>query len=200
MFHRRNAGVYRERTLDRLRLSGLVPACLVLLLGLVGGCAWQHRGVYHLSDTNLPESLRELIRQQPEAFAGSMTFIVLVDRSACPVTLVETPYWKDWQRRSKGAGWGFVMVTSRADSADLALAAALDSVSAPVLVMPGCKDYLHELDLPKGYLPMKLIVTPAGEVEHIWTAVTDQAGCRTITAQIDSVISGHASKDVPNGR
>jgi len=191
----------QDKTLsDFARLiGGILPIafCLIILLGLICGCVWQHREIYRLSDSNLSEAVKELVRQQPEEFAGPMTFMVIVDRSVCRITLVETPYWKDWQRRSQEAGWGFVMATSRTDSADLVITSSLDSVSAPVLVMPGSEEYVLDPGLPKGSMPMKLIVSPTGDIEHIWPPVKDTAACRIMTEQIDSVISNYASEDLP---
>ena len=132
-------------------------------------------------------SVAELAQLHPEHFANPYTFVILVDSSPCGKFLQETPYWRDWQRSALGAGWGFLFATSQADSAGLVWAAKLDSVDAPVLVLPGCRDYLQELKLPRGTVPLKLLLDSTMNVRHLWNSATDTASCRIMTEQIDSV-------------
>lgn len=92
------------------------------------------------------------------------TFVILVDGSACGKALQESTYWREWRRTAETAGWEFVFATSQSDSAGLIWAARLDSVDAPVLVIPGCDNYVLELGLPRGVLPLKCLLDSAGSI------------------------------------
>jgi len=158
-----------------------VLACLAV------ACGGLPAGTYRLSDTNIMTGVSELVRLHPEEFSNPFTLLILVDGSGCGKTLQETPYWRDWQRSARKAGWGFVFGTSRADSAGLVWAAGLDSVEAPVLVLPGCEDSLQELGLPRGASPLKLLIDSTTFLHRLWNPVGDTAACRIMTEQIDSV-------------
>ena len=180
----RTAGVPRS-------WSAMLSVALLFLLSSLAACYGGHMFTYRLSDTGMQEALRALARNNPGEFANEHTFLIVVDGSACTKTLQETPHWKDWQRWSLDAGWGFALATSRADSADLVFTAALDSVTAPVLVFPGCEDYIRELRVPVGVLPMKMALDRSGEIEHFWNPVGDSVSLRLLSHKIDSVISSY---------
>ena len=107
----------------------------------------------------------------PEYFTNSPVLFVLVDTSPCGKALGETVWWKEWQQAATAAGIDFVFVTSESDSADVAVAARLDGVTAPVLVLPSCKQRFTELGIPLGMLPMKILVDQGGEFLDLWLPI-----------------------------
>ena len=107
----------------------------------------------------------------PEYLADSPALFVIVDTSPCGKALGETVRWKEWQRAATAAGINFVFVTSKSDSADVAVAAKLDSVTAPVLVMPSCKHRFTELGIPQGILPLKILMDQGGEFVDLWLPI-----------------------------
>ncbi len=144
---------------------------------------------YRLSDTRVEPALREMISHHPDSFGDRYSLIVLVDASPCPVALQETVCWSDWRDHAYQLGIGFVYVTSRADSFDVAYAAMLDSALAPVLVAPGCEEYLLELGIPRGGLPLKVLVDSAGTVVKAWDPISDTTMCPSLMLALDSLMN-----------
>ena len=99
----------------------------------------------------------------------------------------ESVYWRDWQRTAATVGWGFVFATSRTDSSGLVWAAHLDSVEATILILPGCEDYILDIGLIRGVLPLKFLIDPTGEIFEFWGPRGEIAELETITREIDSV-------------
>ncbi len=160
-----------------------------MLLGLLGASCYRSQGVrvYKLDDMGIKPALKELVQNQPEYFNAPYTLLILVDGSPCGKLLQETMWWDEWQETATEAGYGFVLVTSRADSAGLVWAAQLDSVDSPVLVMPGCEDYLLELGMPRGFAPLKLLIDSTAHIHQFWSPFVDTADCNRLMYQLDSL-------------
>lgn len=172
-----------------------------MLLGLLGASCYRSQLVrtYKLDDTGIKPALKELVQNQPEYFTAPYTLVILVDGSPCGKLLQETVWWDDWRETATEAGYGFVLVTSRADSAGLVWAAQLDSVDSPVLVMPDSEDYLLEVGIPRGLLPLKLLIDSTAHIHMLWNPFVDTAGCNWLMDQIDSVsCSGARGAPVPH--
>ncbi len=123
---------------------------------------------------DLEPILDSLSVRYPEYFTNSPALIVLVDTSPCGKALHETVWWREWQQTATAAGINFLLVTSESDSTDVAVAARLDSVTAPVLVLPSCKHRLAEFGIPFGMLPMKILIDQEGEVVYCGLAILTQ--------------------------
>jgi hypothetical protein len=143
---------------------------------------------YRLSDTGVQPAFHEMSSLYTDYFGDRYSLVVLVDTSPCGKALQETVCWSDWRDHAYQLGLGFVYVTSRADSFDVAYAAMLDSASAPVLVAPGCEKYVSELGIPRGGLPLKLMIDSAGTIVKAWDPVTDTSLCRVLMAVVDSLV------------
>ena len=131
------------------------------------GCAWRPPS-FDVRTSQVPQAIRQLVQDQPEYFTAPLTLVVMVDGSPCPKALQEAELWKDWKGATIAAGGGFVFATSRADSVGLLWTMQLDSVEAPVLVLPGCERNLAELGTVNGVIPMKLLVDRTGEYHLVW--------------------------------
>ena len=160
-----------------------------MLLGLLGVACYRAPDVrvYKLDDTGIKPALKELVQNQPKFFTAPYTLVILVDGSPCGKFLQETVWWDDWQKTATEAGYGFVFGTSRADSAGLVWTAQLDSIDAPVLVVPGCEDYLLELGMPRGAVPLKLLVDSTAHIHQLWNPILDTAASNRLMYQLDSL-------------
>lgn len=71
----------------------------------------------------------------------------------------------------------------------------LDSASAPVVLVPGCEDYVLELGIPRGGLPLKVLVDSAGKMVEAWNPVVDTSLCPSLTLAMDSIVNESMSID-----
>jgi hypothetical protein len=157
---------------------------LVVLVGLsvVAGCVI-HRQAANISlkDLNVEQPVKELALAYPEHFKTPFTLLVLIDENAtCGVR--EIRWWRDWQSHMHQRGWGFLLATTREDSLDLVYAAQLDSVDAPILIVPKCRHYLKELGIFIN--PINILVDSAGEIEYASSAPMDTAESRIFIEKI----------------
>jgi hypothetical protein len=123
---------------------------------------------------DLEPILDSLSAGYPEYFTNSPALILFVDTSPCGKALGEIVWWREWRQAAEAAGINFVLVTSESDSADVAVAAQLDSVTAPVLVLPSCRHRLTEVGIPNGLLPMKILTDSEGELVYFWLPVRSE--------------------------
>ncbi len=150
-------------------------------------CLGCFRYALPLDEDKIYTEIRQLAAGQPEQFTAPLTFVILVDRTPCGKALTETVWWRLWQQSTANSGCGFLFATSRADSTDVVIAVRLDSVYAPVCVLPNCPDTVLALGIPRGYLPLKLLVDRTGAVRRWWSPVIDSAyGARMMRA-VDSL-------------
>lgn len=162
-----------------------MPLVLLFLLAIqVAGCFHPR---LKINEERISSGITDLIQTHPEQFTNPLTLVVLVDHTPCTKALTETIWWDDWQTAALSADCGFVFATSRADSADLGVTARLDSVKAPILVMPSCPDSLRGLGIPNGCLPFKVIIDRAGSW-HYWSLpIIDSTASARFTHTIDSL-------------
>jgi hypothetical protein len=55
------------------------------------------------------------------------------------------------------------------------------------MVIPECEDYVLELGLARGLLPLKFLVDSAGRIVEFWDPKGDTAELEIMTREIDSV-------------
>ena len=53
--------------------------------------------------------------------------------------------------------------------------------------MPGCEDYIFDMDLIRGLLPLKFLIDSTGEIFEFWGPRGEIDEFRTMTREIDSV-------------
>ncbi len=181
----------------RLKSRGLL-VLLAIGLHVAACCGPRSPHTYRLSDTRVEPALHEMVSLYPGYFGRRYTLVVLVDTSPCGKFLQETVCWSDWRDHAHRLGLGFVYATSRADSFDVAYAAMLDSASAPVLLVPGCEDYVLELGIPRGGLPLKVLVDSAGKMVEAWNPIADTSLCASLMLALDS-LDGLHEPTVPVG-
>lgn len=139
-----------------------------------------------------PESLhikkpaQQLAAAYPQHFTKPFTLLIMTDESAT-CGMHETIWWSDWEEFMLARNCGFVLATSKEDSVDLAIAAQMDSVRAPVLVLPECKRHLDELGIE--FLPMDMLVDSAAKVVCAWGNSKDSSYQAEMLSEIDSIIS-----------
>lgn len=168
---------------------------LAVLLGVVAlGCVRRTYRSFDFGETKVPAEIQRLVRQRPDYFQHVATLLMLVDTTPCGGALAESKFWNDWQKATFEAGIGFVVATSKADSGDVAIALALQHLDAPVLVLPSCPDTVLGLGIPRGYLPLKLLVERSGRIRYWCACVIDTAWNNRFLHDIDSTSSVVASE------
>ncbi len=160
---------------------------------LFAGCASRH--MLRLRDTEVPGELDRLILQQPEYFRSPLTLMVLLDTTPCGKAFTETIWWADWQRAALESGTGFVFATSRRDSADVAIAVELEGITAPILVLPSCPDTVLVLNLPRGVLPMKVLIDRTGTARYASGPIVDPDSSAALMRVVDSLSVVVANKN-----
>jgi len=160
---------------------------------LFAGCAARH--VLRLRDTEVPNELTRLVLQQPEYFRSPLTLMVLLDTTPCGKAFTETIWWADWQKAALESGSGFVFATSKKDSADVAIAVELEGISAPILVLPSCPDTVLVLNLPRGALPMKVLIDRTGKTLYASGPIIDPDSSAALMRAVDSLSIVVANKN-----
>lgn len=120
---------------------------LILTTIIMGGCGFiirRNHGDWIDIDT-IKALNNRLVESAPGQFDSSFTLEVILDEKACITNLLETAFWPEWQKYMVEQGYDFVLVTSRADSNDLAYAVQLEQLTAPILVMPGSETRVSTL-------------------------------------------------------
>lgn len=171
------------RTRSRFGIALIVLSALVVLSGI--GCV-VHRElrIDSLSDLHVEQPVRELAAAHPEQFNKPFTLLVLTDESAtCGMT--EARWWRDWEAFMNERGWGFLLATSREDSLDLVIAAELDSVKAPTLVVSSSKYLLREIGIP--VVPLNLLIDSTASVLYSRSAIMDTAESRMYMDSIAAI-------------
>ncbi|MBN1212682.1 MAG: hypothetical protein JXA92_08905 [candidate division Zixibacteria bacterium] len=153
------------------------------------GCIGLPGYVYNISNTKIELTVKQLVVEKSEYFKNPFTFMIIVDSSPCGKMLTETIWWADWQKHMIERDIGFVIATSRADSMDVVIAADLDNVKAPVLVLPSCEKYVSELDPFPGIVPLKILTDSTGTVIYGKVYIPDTAASNKMISKIDSLIN-----------
>ncbi|MBK7142843.1 MAG: hypothetical protein IPH75_12265 [bacterium] len=157
------------------QFSNMTRLCLCLLAGLfiLGGCI-VYRDIT-IKDFNVEQPVRELATAYPEHFNTPFTLLVLIDENAtCGVR--EISWWRDWQSYMHERGWGFALATTQEDSLDLVTVMRLDSIDAPILIVPNCQHYLKERKILGN--PLNLLVDSAANIHYACTAPDDTSASR----------------------
>jgi len=137
-------------------------------------------------ELNVMPSVGKLVKDQPEFFKSPSTLIVMLDTRACGGNLKEAQWWSEWQRHMSDQGYGFVFVTSKMDSADVAIAAQMEGVDAPVIVMTEVGRYISDLWAPAQSIPIKLLVDSKTGVKSAWLwSVRDRNTSDHLLSNID---------------
>lgn len=161
---------------------------LILVSLLMASCAWQSgKNVFYIEDTRVNEAIVDLMAAQPEYFNTPYAIIIFLDTSPCGKFYQETIFWSDWKKAADRDGFGFLYITSEADSDDVAIATRMDNAAAPVLIAPGCKTYVRELDIPGGAIPLKLLIDANGHIIKAWNTLPDSADSRAVIEYMDSL-------------
>jgi len=179
--------VYRRHTKTHSLVAIFSVISALLLPGaFMLGCAWRPPS-FDVRTSQAPQAIRQLVQDKPEYFTAPLTLVVVVDGSQCPKALRETVLWKDWKETTIAAGGGFAFATSRADSVGLLWTMQLDSVEAPVLVLPGCERNLAELGVVDGVIPMKLLVNRNGGIHFVSSRAGEPEQSERLMALVDSL-------------
>ena len=185
---------------NRITIRKIEYICIFLLL-LLGSflisCFGSSTLNFTLKETRVKQASEVLIDAYPHYFELPFTLIVFVDTSPCGGNLVETKWWRVWQNFMRDSECGFVFATSRVDSTDIVVAAQLDSVDAPVLVIPGFDNSLKDLKIPNGGMPLKLIVNSTGEIKSAWAPIRTSEANGTMLTKLDSLINQNMALDKP---
>ncbi len=145
-------------------------------------------------ETRVKPAIKNLVKAEPAYFESPFTLVVLLDTKACGPNLKETEWWSDWQRQMNDKGMGFLLVTSKKDSADVAIAAQMDGVDVPVIVLPESGAYVSDLWAPAQSIPVKLLVDAESGVRRFWlVSVLNEEISNIFLAQVDSLISSMSS-------
>jgi hypothetical protein len=171
----------------RSRLSVALIAAAVLFMSLGLGCAspWQLTSK-SLTEMHIQKPVKQLAAANPGQFKKSFTLLVLTDETAT-CGMREARWWRDWESFMNQHGWGFILATSKEDSLDLVVAAQMDSVHAPTLVVPSCKQYLAEVGFR--FAPINLLVDSTADIYFIWTMRMDTAGSRQLMDTIPALVA-----------
>ncbi|MFH2048422.1 MAG: hypothetical protein ABIJ12_03160 [bacterium] len=121
-------------------------------------------------------------------FPSSYTLFVLLDRKSCAGNLIESVWWKDWQKYMLDRNLGFAFITSKADSIDIVIASRLDSVFAQVFVLLDSDTTISHLWKPGESSPLKLLVDSTGEILLGVLSVTDQEDNNKFIQKLNSII------------
>lgn len=171
----------------RAFIRGTTAAWLIALaIATALSCIGRPKGEWTLAHLHVVKPCRQLVAAYPEHFARPFTLLIMTDETAtCGIK--EAQWWDDWEEFLLTRNCGFVLATSKEDSIDLVIAAQLDSVHAPVLVLPHCKRYVGELGVP--FLPMDVLIDSTARVLYSWGNSKDSAGQAAMLNTIDSIIS-----------
>lgn len=175
--------------MKNIRFTFLMTPIIFMALLFISGCIGLPSNVYHIKDTQIESTVKQLAIEKKEYFNNPFTFMIIVDSSPCVKSLGETQWWAEWQKHLLEGGVGFVFATSRADSVDVVVAAELDNVKAPVLVLPLCDKYVSELGVPFGGLPLKILVDSGASVLLAKAYVSDSNESNRLMSKIDSLVN-----------
>lgn len=159
---------------------------------LLSGCALIHRQKAYtikLKKDKLEQLAGQLTNASPSYFNHSYTTVVLVDSRACGMGIAETKWWSKWQQHMDDNGIGFVLVTSPTDSMDLVVVAELDSVSAPVLVLPSYEHDLEGMGYPRNGVPLHILIDSNAAVLGYWAPQYEFIGPNKFVFAIDSLVN-----------
>lgn len=170
---------------SELSIALVAPIALSIFLGF--GCVVQRQlTINSTKDLHAEKPVRELAAAYPGHFDKPFTLLVLTDEAAT-CGMREARWWRDWEAFMHQRGCGFLLATSREDSLDLVIAAQMDSVDAPTLVVPSSNHYLRELGIP--FVPMNLLIDSSAKIRYYWSAPMDTASSRQLMDTIAAVIA-----------
>jgi len=168
---------------------------LILTTMIMGGCGFiirRNHGDWIDIDT-IKALNNRLVESAPGQFDSSFTLEVMLDEKACGTSLLETAFWPEWQKYMVEQGYDFVLVTSRADSNDLAYAVQLEQLSVPILVMPGCEMGISTFWNHQSMILKFLLNNKSGDYFYTRSTIYDSTQNRKFMLLLDSLVGAWGS-------
>lgn len=170
--------------------NNIITRLTIFLLFLVISISCVKSSYVHLNLNNLQINSRieQFVLNNQHHFTSSYTLLVLLDRKSCAGNLVESIWWKVWQKYMLDHNLGFAFITSKADSNGVIIASNLDSTYAPVFVLPDSDTTISYLWSPGEISPLKLLIDSTGEIIYAHLSVIDSIDNHKLMHNINTII------------
>jgi hypothetical protein len=178
------------RFIQSLFLRFGIAAIILIVLLIYSGCGYLIRREtrFIVEIDTIKERHERLIENSPQYYDSTFTFAVILDHFACGGNLEETEYWPLWQEYMLNHGYDFVFITSHSDSSDLVYAVALENMTAPVLVLPGCEERVSDLWFHQSMILKLIYNSETGTYYYTQTWIVDSTANIKFMTFLDSLV------------